>query len=139
MRKLFFILSVILLASCSSDSENPAMLSNSDISIEKIVLNNQTYTVGAKNFMVSDEAPLSVTGTFSSSKKVEVDYSWAKTTEVLSSVAVECKNPTATVDVKMKSASDLWNKFTVTVVTAKPEAQVVYTIYAPKVTFPEKK
>ena len=69
MRKLFFILSVILLASCSSDSENPAMLSNSDISIERIVLNNQTYTVGAKNFMVSDEAPLSVTGTFSSSKK----------------------------------------------------------------------
>ena len=33
MRKLFFIISVILLASCSSDSENPAMLSNSDWSI----------------------------------------------------------------------------------------------------------
>lgn len=139
MRKLFFILSVILLASCSSDSENPAMLSNSDISIEKIVLNNQTYTVGAKNFMVSDEAPLSVTGTFSSSKKVEVDYSWAKTTEVLSSVAVECKNPTATVNVKKESASELFNKFTVTVITTTPEAQVVYTIAALKTAAPEKK
>ena len=73
MRKLFFILSVILLASCSSDSENPAMLSNSDISIEKIVLNNQTYTVGAKSFMISG-TPLTVTGTLSSSKRVEVEY-----------------------------------------------------------------
>ena len=61
MRKLFFILSVILLASCSSDSENPAMLSNSDISIEKIVLNNQTYAVDAKSFMIS-EAPLTIYG-----------------------------------------------------------------------------
>lgn len=138
MRKLFFILSVILLASCSSDSENPAMLSNSDISIEKIVLNNQTYAVDAKSFMISG-APLTVTGTFSSSKKVEVDYSWAKTTEVLSSVAVECKNPTATVDVKMKSASELFNEFTVTVSTTTPEAQVVYTIAALKTAAPEQK
>ena len=114
------------------------MLSNSDISIEKIVLNNQTYAVDAKSFMISG-APLSVTGTFSSSKKVEVDYSWAKTTEVLSSVAVECKNPTATVNVKKESASELFNKFTVTVSTTTPEAQVVYTIAALKTAAPEQK
>lgn len=138
MRKLFFILSVILLASCSSDSENPAMLSNSDISIEKIVLNNQTYAVDAKNFMISG-APLTVTGTLSSSKRVEVEYLWNKTAEILSSVAVECKNPTATVDVKMKSASELFNEFTVTVSTTTPEAQVVYTIAALKTAAPEQK
>ena len=144
MRKLFFILSVILLASCSSDSETPAaMLSNSDISIEKVVLNNQTYAVDAKNFMVSG-APLIISSSpFSTSKKVEITYVWSNTSELLSSVSAECKNPTANVNVKMEStsreASDLWNKFTVTVVTAKPEAQVVYTIYAPKITFPEKK
>ena len=138
MRKLFFIISVILLASCSSDSENPAMLSNSDISIEKIVLNNQTYAVDAKNFMISG-APLTVTGTLSSSKRVEVEYLWNKTAEILSSVAVECKNPTATVDVKMKSASELFNEFTVTVSTTTPEAQVVYTIAALKTAAPEQK
>ncbi|GAK37281.1 hypothetical protein [Bacteroides graminisolvens] len=138
MRKLFFILSVILLASCSSDSENPAMLSNSDISIEKIVLNNQTYTVGAKSFMISG-APLTVTGTLSSSKRVEVEYLWNKTAEILSSVVVECKNPTATVNVKKESASELFNKFTVTVITTTPEAQVVYTIAALKTAAPEQK
>ena len=138
MRKLFFILSVILLASCSSDSENPAMLSNSDISIEKIVLNNQTYTVGAKSFMISG-TPLTVTGTLSSSKRVEVEYLWNKTAEILSSVAVECKNPTATVNVKKESASELFNKFTVTVSTTTPEAQVVYTIAALKTAAPEQK
>lgn len=138
MRKLFFILSVILLASCSSDSENPAMLSNSDISIEKIVLNNQTYAVDAKNFMISG-APLTVTGTLSSSKRVEVEYLWNKTAEILSSVAVECKNPTATVNVKKESASELFNKFTVTVSTTTPEAQVVYTIAALKTAAPEQK
>ena len=138
MRKLFFILSVILLASCSSDSENPAMLSNSDISIEKIVLNNQTYAVDAKNFMISG-APLTVTGTLSSSKRVEVEYLWNKTAEILSSVAVECKNPTATVNVKKESASELFNKFTVTVITTTPEAQVVYTIAALKTAAPEQK
>ncbi len=138
MRKLFFILSVILLASCSSDSENPAMLSNSDISIEKIVLNNQTYAVDAKNFMISG-APLTVTGTLSSSKRVEVEYLWNKTAEILSSVTVECKNPTATVNVKKESASELFNKFTVTVITTTPEAQVVYTIAALKTAAPEQK
>ena len=138
MRKLFFILSVILLASCSSDSENPAMLSNSDISIEKIVLNNQTYAVDAKNFMISG-APLTVTGTLSSSKRVEVEYLWNKTAEILSSVAVECKNPTATVNVKKESASELFNKFTVTVITTTPDAQVVYTIAALKTAAPEQK
>lgn len=144
MRKLFFILSVILLASCSSESETPAAkLNNTDISIEKIVLNNQSYDVDAKNFMISG-APLMLDPLSSiTPKEAKMTYVWNKTTEVLTSVSAECKNPTANVNVKMEStsreASDLWNKFTVTVVTTTPEAQVVYTIYAPKVTFPEKK
>ena len=126
-----------------SDLKGSTQLSNSDISIEKVVLNNQTYDVDAKNFMISG-APLMLDPLSSiTPKEAKMTYVWNKTTELLSSVSAECKNPTANVNVKMEStsreASDLWNKFTVTVVTAKPEAQVVYTIYAPKVTFPEKK
>ncbi len=68
-----------------------------------------------------------------------MEYLWNKTAEILSSVAVECKNPTATVDVKMKSASELFNEFTVTVSTTTPEAQVVYTIAALKTAAPEQK
>jgi hypothetical protein len=66
MRKLFFILSLIYWRLVLLIWKS-AMLSYSDISIEKIVLNNQTYTVVLRTLWFDRHTD--VTGTFSSSKK----------------------------------------------------------------------
>ena len=78
--------------------------------------------------------PLTMTGSLSASGHVELEYVWNKKDEVLSSVFASSGNPAAHIEVRQENVNDLWEKFTLTIVTADPAAEIIYIISVMKVT-----
>ena len=133
MKKVVLLfVSVIFLSSCQNDGDTAVSRpDNNDIRIETISLNGIDYAVGS-DFMPIKGCPLTMHGSLSAAGHVELEYLWNKKDEVLSSVSASSANSTARIEVRQESVNDMWKKFTLTIVTADPAAEIIYIISAIK-------
>lgn len=129
---MFLIVSVFLFSSCQNDPDiADSRPDNNDIGIERITLNGSDYAIGS-DFMPAGGSPLTIIGSLSASGRIEVEFVWNRTDEVLSSVSAACGNPAARIDVQQESVNELWRKYTLTISTDVPKADVIYRISALK-------
>ena len=131
-KAMFLFVSFVFLSSCQNDGDTAASWpDNRDIRIETISLNGTDYAVGS-DFMPIKDCPLTMTGSLSAAGRVELDFIWDRTDEVLSAVSAVSGNPSARIEVQQENVNDLWEKFTLTIVTADPAAEIIYIISAIK-------
>lgn len=130
MKKILLIMmSLFILSSCHKDEEESFILDNSIFGIEKITINDNTYSINPNSFLIDKDSnsPLILIGSSSSSHSLGLDYAWMSQTEKLTSANITSTKGTVSV---AQTETSTTKTIILTVHAISPKAQITYTISA---------
>ena len=130
MKKILLIMmSLFILSSCQKDEEESFTLDNSIFGIEKITINDNTYSINPNSFLIDKDSnsPLILIGSSSSSHSLGLDYAWMSQTEKLTSANITSTKGTVSV---AQTETSTTKTIILTVHAISPKAQITYTISA---------
>lgn len=132
MKKILLIMmSLFILSSCHKDEEESFILDNSIFGIEKITINDNTYSINPNSFLIDKDSnsPLILIGSSSSSHSLGLDYAWMSQTEKLTSANITSTKGTVSV---AQTETSTTKTIILTVHATSSKAQFTYTISAHK-------
>ena len=130
MRKLLYTVALFVMASCSDEEEAKITFDSSVFGIEKIIVNNTTYSLKDSSFLIDKgaDSPLYLTGSGYGSDYKELDYAFVSQTESLSSVAAVCTKGEVHVSVSQTSTT---KTYVLTLYATSPKVKMIYKFSAP--------
>lgn len=127
---LVLTVALFVMASCSDDEVEKITFDSSVFGIEKIIVNNTTYSLKDSSFLIDKgaDSPLYLTGSGYGPNYQELDYAFVSQTESLSSVAAICTKGEVNVSVSQTSTT---KTYVLILYATSPKVKMIYKFSAP--------